>query len=72
MLSSAQQPSLSAQALVGQPASQAAIMSQGQSHQSHVVTATVQLDVLALPAMNQLVSQVTDKVTKQLQPLLAI
>jgi len=74
MLSSAQQPSLSAQALVGQPASQAAMLSQGQFHQSHVVTATVtvQPDVLALPAMDQLVSQVTDEVTKQLQPLLPI
>ena len=48
------------------------MLSQGQSHQSHVVTATVQADVLALPAMDQLVSQVTDEVTEQLQPLLAI
>lgn len=69
MLSSAQQPSLSVQALVGQPASQAAMLSQGQSH---VVTATVQPDVLALPAMDQLISQVTDEVTKQLRPLLGI
>ena len=39
--------------------------------QSHVVTATVQPDVLVLPATNQLISQVTDEVTKRLQPLLA-
>ena len=56
----------SAQRLVGQPASQVATLSQGQSYQPHVVTAAVQPDVLALPAM----PQVTDEVTKRLQPLL--
>ena len=65
---SAEQPYLAAEALLGQPASQAATLSQGQSHG---VTATVQPDVLALPAMDQLVLQVTDQVTRRLQPLLA-
>ena len=68
VLTSAHQPSLPAETSLGQPASQAATLSQGQSH---VVTATVQPDVLALPAMDQLISQVTDEVTKRLQPLLA-
>ena len=68
VLASAEQPSLPAEALLGQPASQAATFSQGQSH---VVTATVQPDVLALPAMDQLISRVTDEVTSRLQPLLA-
>lgn len=67
-LTSAHQPSLPAETSLGQPAPQAATLSQGQSH---VVTATVQPDVLALPAMNQLILQVTDEVTKRLQPLLA-
>ena len=69
--SSAQQPSLLPEALVGQPASQAATLSQGQSHQPPVVIATVQPAVLASPAMDQLISQVTDEVTKRLQPLLS-
>ena len=61
VLTSAHQLSLPA-------ASQAATLSQGQSH---VVTATVESDVLALPAVDQLISQVRDEVTKRLQPLLA-
>ena len=61
----------SAQRLVGKPASQVATLSQGQSYQPHVVTAAVKPDVLALPAMDKLIPQVTDEVTKRLQPLLA-
>ena len=65
---SAHQPSLPAETSLGQLPSQASTLLQGQSH---VITATAQPDVLALPATNQLISQVTDEVTKRLQPLLA-
>ena len=65
---SAHQPSLPAETSLGQLPSEASTLLQGQSH---VITATAQPDVLALPATNQLISQVTDEVTKRLQPLLA-
>ena len=69
--SSAQQPSLLPEALVGQQVSRAEPFLQRQSQQPSVVPATVQPTILASPAMDQLISRVTDEVTKRLQPLLS-
>ena len=69
--SSAQQPSFLPEALVGQQVSRAETFLQRQSQQPSVVPATVQATILASPAMDQLISRVTDEVTKRLQPLLS-
>ena len=69
--SSTQQPSLLPEALAAQPMSQAATMFPVYSQQPHAAPATDQPAVLTSPVMDQLVSRVTDEVTKRLQPLLS-
>lgn len=69
--SATQQPSLLHEALAVQPVSRAATLSHVQSQQPPAAPATDQPAVLTSPVMEQLVSRVTDEVTKRLQPLLS-
>ena len=70
--SSTQQPSLLHESLAAQSVSRPATLFPVQSSQLPAAPATDQPAVLTSPVMDQLVSRVTDEVTKQLQPLLPI
>ncbi|CAH3184441.1 unnamed protein product, partial [Porites evermanni] len=69
--SSTQQPSLLHESLAAQPVSRPATLCPVQSQQPPAAPATDQPAVLTSPVMDQLVSRVTDEVTKRLQPLLS-
>ena len=69
--SSTQQPSLLHESLIAQPVSRPATLFPVQSPQPPTAPATDQPAVLTSPVMDQLLSRVTDEVTKRLQPLLS-
>ena len=66
-----QQPSLLHESLAAQPVSRPATLCPVQSQQPPAAPATDQPAVLTSPVMDQLMSRVTDEVTKRLQPLLS-
>ena len=68
--SSTQQPSLLHESLAAEPVSQAAALLPVQSQQPLAAPATDQPAVLTSPIMDQVVSQVTEEVTKRFQPVL--
>lgn len=69
--SSTHQPSILHESLAAQPGSRAATLSPVQSQPLPVAPATDQLAGLTSPETDQLVSRVTDEVTKRLQPFLS-
>ena len=68
--SSTQQSSLLHESLAAEPVSQAAALFPVQSQQPLAAPATDQLAVLTSPIMDQVVSRVTEEVTKRFQPVL--